>query len=248
MESSATPMLAAAFERALASLFVELEPVVDARTRVVVGLEARVQSREESLPTQAVLVVAAEALGRLGDLRRRARDLAVKAFVGQPQGTTLFIDVHASDLLDGDLYAPEAPLSRIASDAVLQIRGRGDALSIVDLAARTSVLRFLGFRIAIADLDGGEARLTQLAELAPDFVKIDAKLVRGLDLAPKRKRVVRALASMCTALGAVAVAEGVSTAEERTAVEEAGCALVQGPLQVRHSPRSTPRPLAATGS
>jgi EAL domain-containing protein (putative c-di-GMP-specific phosphodiesterase class I)/CheY-like chemotaxis protein len=247
-ESTATASLGAAFERALESLFVELEPVMDSSTRSVKGVEARVQSREETLPTQALIVVAAEALGRLGDLRRRARDLAVKAFVGQPPGTMLFIDVHTSDLLDSDLYSPDAPLSRIAGDVVLQIRGRGDSLSIVDLAARASVLRFVGFRIAICDLDGGDARLTQLAELSPDFVKIDAKLVRGLDRAPKRKRVVRALASMCTALGAVTVAEGVSTAEERAAVEDAGCVLVQGPLmQARLAPRSTPRPLAATG-
>lgn len=231
------------WERAMATSSCELEPVVDAKHRTVIGYEAKIRSKEETLLTQQALVVTAEKLGHLEELRRRARDLAVKAFVGAPSLATLFVDVHASDLLDSDLFDPDSPLSRIAERVVLQIRARGAALELEDLAARVSVLRFLGFRIAIADLDGGRARLAQIADLAPEFVKIDAELVRGVETSAPRRRIVGALASMCRALGAATIAEGVASSEERDALLETGCDLVQGPLLSRlAASRRTPFP------
>src|SRR5690606_16498890 len=58
--SSVAPRLTASFERAMSSLFVELQPVADAKRRTVVAYEARLGSREETLATEASLVVAAE--------------------------------------------------------------------------------------------------------------------------------------------------------------------------------------------
>lgn len=235
-----TANLAGAFERALGSLEVELEPIVDTKIGLV-GYAARMASMEETLSTEAALVVAADRLGRLQELRRRVRDQAVKAFVDAPPGALLFVDVHHSDLVDGDLYSPDPPLARIAERIVLQVRATGPALGLSDLPARASVLRFVGFRIAIADLDGAHARLSQLADLAPDFVKIDPRVVRGLDAAPQRQRIVAALVSMCRSLEAVPIAEGVATAEERDALVKAGCEMIQGSLVARHAlPRRPP--------
>ena len=92
--------------------------------------------------------------------------------------------------------------------------------------------------LAIADLDAGQACLSQIAEISPEFVKIDARLVRGLDSSPGRRRLVAALVSMCRSLDAVSVAEGVSTAEECDALVEAGCGVMQGSLVLRHAPAS----------
>lgn len=233
------PSMRATFERAMQTLSVELEPIADAKTKKLLGFAARMCSAEETLATEPALVVAAEHLDLIEDLRRRVRDLAVMAFASAPQDALLFVDVHPTDLLDGDLYSPEPPLARIAERVVLQVRGRG--LEIEDLSARASVLRFVGFRLAIADLDVGQACLSQVAELAPEFVKIDARLVRGMDRVAGRRRLVGALVSMCRTLDAVSVAEGVSTAEEREALLDAGCSVVQGPISARYVPASRVR-------
>jgi EAL domain-containing protein (putative c-di-GMP-specific phosphodiesterase class I) len=222
------------FESAMANLSVALEPIADAKTKTLLGFAARMSSTVETLMTESALVVAAEHLDRLEFLRRRVRDLAVKAFAQAPQDALLFVDVHPSDLLDGDLYSPEPPLARIADRVVLQVRARG--LGIQDLSARASVLRFVGFRLAVADLDAGQACLSQIADLSPEFVKIDARLVRDMDGSAGRRRIVSALVSMCRTLDAVPVAEGVSTAEEREALLEAGCSVVQGAIAARHVP------------
>ena len=229
----------AIFDRAMATLDVELEPIADAKSKKLLGFAARMRSDEETLTTDSALVVMATRLDRLEELRRRVRDLAVRAFADAPQDALLFVDVHPSDLLDGDLYSPEPPLARIAERVVLQVRARG--LAMADLSARASVLRFVGFRLAIADLDAGQACLAQVADLAPEFVKIDARLVKGLDASLGRRRLVSALVSMCRSLDAVSIAEGVSTAEEREALLAAGCNVVQGAIAARHAPPSTRR-------
>jgi EAL domain-containing protein (putative c-di-GMP-specific phosphodiesterase class I)/ActR/RegA family two-component response regulator len=238
--SRTCPSMRATFERAMETLSVSLEPIADAKSKKLLGFAARMSSSEEALTSESALVVAAEHLGKLEDLRRRVRDLAVKAFVSAPSDALLFVDVHPTDLLDGDLYSPEPPLARIADRVVLQVRARG--LAIEDLAARASVLRFVGFRLAIADLDAGQACLSQIAELSPEFVKIDGRLVRGLDQSLGRRRLVSALVSMCRSLDAISIAEGVSTAEEREALLASGCSIVQGPIAVRHIPPSSRRP------
>jgi len=229
----------AMFDRAMTSLDVDLEPIADAKSKKLLGFAARMRSDEETLTTDAALVVMATQLDRLEELRRRVRDLAVRAFASAPPDALLFVDIHRSDLLDGDLYSPEPPLARIAERVVLQVRARG--LAMADLGARASVLRFVGFRIAIADLDAGQACLAQMADLAPEFVKIDAGLVKGLDGSLGRRRLVSALVSMCRSLDAVSIAEGVSTAEERDALLSAGCNVVQGAIAARHAPPSTRR-------
>jgi EAL domain-containing protein (putative c-di-GMP-specific phosphodiesterase class I) len=229
----------AMFDRAMTTLDVDLEPIADAKSKKLLGFAARMRSEEETLTTDSALVVMATRLDRLEELRRRVRDLAVRAFASAPQDALLFVDVHPSDLLDGDLYSPEPPLARIAERVVLQVRARG--LAMADLSARASVLRFVGFRLAIADLDAGQACLAQIADLAPEFVKIDARLVKGLDSSLGRRRLVSALVSMCRSLDAVSIAEGVSTAEEREALLSAGCNVVQGAIAARHAPPSTRR-------
>jgi len=238
--SRTCPSMNASFERALSTLGVELEPITDAKTKKLIGFAARMFSAEETLTTESALVVAAESLDQLVELRRRARDLAVLSFASAPPEALLFVDVHPSDLTDGDLYSPEPPLARIAERVVLQVRARG--LAIGDLSARASVLRFVGFRLAIADLDAGQACLSQIADLSPEFVKIDARLIRGVDGSANRRRLVSALVSMCRSLDAVSIAEGVSTAEECEALLDAGCGIVQGSLGLRHVPVSLRRP------
>jgi EAL domain-containing protein (putative c-di-GMP-specific phosphodiesterase class I)/ActR/RegA family two-component response regulator len=235
--------LRATYQRAMDTLSVELEPIVDGKGKKLVGYAARMISTEDTLTTEATLVAAAEALDVLAQLRRRVRDLAVWAFASCAPDVLLFVDVHPSDLRAGDLYSPEPPLARIAERVVLQVRSSG--LAINDLSARASVLRFVGFRLAIADLDVGQACLEQIADLSPEFVKIDARLVRGLDTSAARRRLVSALVSMCRSLDAVAIAEGVSTAEECEALHEAGCGMVQGSIAARHTVPSSRRPALA---
>jgi len=201
---------------------VDLETVFDTNEIRIVGHEARITHTAKP----------GDEHHRAEVIRRRGRALAVAKFTEKfPYGgSKLFIDVLPVDLLDPELYEEGTPLAKIASRVVLQLRGRLDDVMPDDLRARLSVLRFQGYRIAITDVDSAPARLSLIAEVAPEFLKIDATLIRGINKSEAKKRIVTGLTTMCRLLGTTAIAEGVATAEERAILMDAGCHVVQGPL------------------
>jgi EAL domain-containing protein (putative c-di-GMP-specific phosphodiesterase class I) len=61
-------------------------------------------------------------------------------------------------------------------------------------------------------------------------------LVRGIHRQPTKQTLVRTMITMCHELGMKVVAEGIETCEERGAIVEAGCDLMQGYLFARPGP------------
>lgn len=87
-----------------------------------------------------------------------------------------------------------------------------------------------GLRTAIDDFGAGYSGLNKLAQLTPDYVKLDMDLTRDLDTDPKRQAIVRHAARLCEELGITVIAEGIETVGELSAVRDAGIPLVQGYL------------------
>jgi EAL domain-containing protein (putative c-di-GMP-specific phosphodiesterase class I) len=148
----------------------------------------------------------------------------------------LFVNLHTHDLLDEELFDRDRPLARIADRVVLEITERASLHHIGDVQSRISRLREMGFRIAVDDLGAGYAGLTSFAQLEPEVVKLDMSLVRGIHGQPTKQTLVRTMITMCHELGMKVVAEGIETCEERGAIIEAGCDLMQGYLFARPGP------------
>jgi EAL domain-containing protein (putative c-di-GMP-specific phosphodiesterase class I) len=94
-------------------------------------------------------------------------------------------------------------------------------------------------RLAVDDAGAGVANFNHLVELRPNFVKIDASLVRGVDADPSRRAVVVGLIHFAAEAGCEVLAEGVETEAERTMVAELGVTLGQGYLLGRPAPVET---------
>ena len=140
----------------------------------------------------------------------------------------LFINLHASDLDDEELASPTAPLAGMATRVVLEITERASLESVSDVRAKVARLREMGFRIAVDDLGAGYAGLTTFALLEPEFVKLDMSLVRDVHRSMVKQKLVRSMTSLCADMGIAVVAEGVEIQEERDAVVDLGCDLLQG--------------------
>jgi EAL domain-containing protein (putative c-di-GMP-specific phosphodiesterase class I) len=104
---------------------------------------------------------------------------------------------------------------------------------IPDTHDRIERLRKLGYKIAVDDLGEGYSGLNSFANLEPDAVKLDMSLIRGIEKAPTKRRMVRALASLCRELGTPLVAEGVETQAELDTLLELGADWLQGFLFAR---------------
>jgi EAL domain-containing protein (putative c-di-GMP-specific phosphodiesterase class I) len=225
---------AESLERAFESLYMVYQPIARWGRREVYAYEALVRTREPSVPHPGVLIDIAQRCDRLPELGRRIRravaDMAAKSMA------RLFVNLHPVDLLDEDLYDQEAPLSRHARRVVLEVTERAGLETIADLADRLRRLRALGYRIAIDDLGEGYAGLTSLARVAPEFVKLDMSLVRGIDASVAQQQIVASTVQLCRALGSEVIAEGVETAAERDACIAIGLDLLQGYLIARPAP------------
>ena len=77
----------------------------------------------------------------------------------------------------------------------------------------------------------GQARLLELVEIPPDYLKFDMSLVRGIDRAPvTRVRMVRSLVTMVRSLDIACLAEGIETKAEYNTCKDLGFTHAQGYL------------------
>ena len=242
--------LAESFEKTLATLWMAYQPIVSWSRREVFGYEALLRSRETSLPHPGAILDAAERLLRIHDLGRTIRTRAAQPAAQMPDGVMLFVNLHTQDLLDEDLFDRDSALARIAGRVVLEITERASLHQVRDVASRIARLREMGFRLAVDDLGAGYAGLTSFAQLEPEVVKLDMALVRGVHLQPTKLTLVRTMITMCRELGMQVVAEGIETPEEREAIVDAGCDLLQGYLFAKPGPAGgdLPESLEETGS
>ncbi|MBL9022817.1 MAG: EAL domain-containing response regulator [Myxococcales bacterium] len=219
-----------AFDRAMATMFVAFQPIVDAQHKTTFGFEALLRTREPALPTPPAVVDAAIRLGRAQDLARRVRTKAVEDLRSAPADVLLFLNVLPRDLDDPLLYDPHSPLADMAPRIVLELTERSDLAEVKDSLGRVGRLRQMGYRIAVDDLGAGYAGLSSFAALEPEFTKFDMSLIRGIDTSPVKRRIVGSMVTLCRDLGCRVVAEGVETAAERAVLDELGCDLMQGYL------------------
>ncbi len=217
-----------AFEQALEKLYLVFQPIYDLRSGELYAFEALMRSNHETMKTPLALLDAAEEFGRLHELGRRVRNLASDALPRAPDGTYLFVNLHAADLQDVGLYAEVAPLSGLGKRIVLEITERASMNDVSEPHRCMQKLRRFGFRIAIDDLGAGYAGLNSLATLEPEIVKLDMSLVRNIHVDPTRERVVDSMVTLCHGLGIKVVAEGIETPSELNVVRALGCDFGQG--------------------
>jgi len=222
------------FDNALETLWIAFQPIVRWPARTVFGYEALVRCAEPTINHPGALFDAAERLRRMHDLGRVIRRRVAEASRDAPRDVLLFVNAHASELADAELTSEGAPLSKIAERVVLEITERSALDRVPGVLGRVAELRKRGFRIAIDDLGAGYAGLSSFAQLDPEFVKLDMSLIRDLHLRAKKRSVVRAMTNLCkNDLGVHVISEGVECVEERDALEEDGCELLQGYLFAR---------------
>jgi EAL domain-containing protein (putative c-di-GMP-specific phosphodiesterase class I) len=232
--------LEARFERALDRLTMAFQPVVNWKTRTLLGYEALVRTSEPSMSNPHLFFEAAGRLHRVQELGRAIRSEVARRAPEAPPDAQLFVNVHASDLVDEQLWSPTAPLSALARRVVLELTERASFDEILGVSERVAAVRALGFRIAIDDLGAGYAGLTTLSQLRPEMVKIDMSLIRSIETSPVKQSIISSISTLCKDLGMLVVAEGIETPPERDTVAGLGCDHMQGYLFGRPTPKFEP--------
>jgi EAL domain-containing protein (putative c-di-GMP-specific phosphodiesterase class I) len=227
-EQRRTAEMRVLFSEVLDSLWIAYQPIVRALDGELLAHEALLRSFDPRLPSPGDVLSTAEHIGALDELGRVVRRRAPAPLVGDAGETALFVNLHPYDILDEDLFSPDAPLSRMAKRVVLELTERATLDHVPDIQERITRLRAMGFRIAIDDLGAGYATISTVALLEPEIVKLDMSLVRNVHRSRTRTQIVRHLVGMTHDAGGLVVAEGVETEDELLALVDLDCDMLQG--------------------
>ena len=216
-----------------AAVTMHFQPVVTLPGGKVSACEALGRGRFEGLPESPVeLFALAEASGpeAQAELSRLFRRKAVELVKDLPEPPKLFVNTHEEELVRPGLLQSLEELRSYAPnvDLVLEIHER--ALAEIDVISKLrNKLLEINVGLAYDDFGAGQARLFELAEAPPDYLKFDRRFVTGLGTAPvSRQRLVAALVAAASELRVKTIAEGVETPEEAAACVRAGFAYAQG--------------------
>jgi EAL domain-containing protein (putative c-di-GMP-specific phosphodiesterase class I) len=121
-------------------------------------------------------------------------------------------------------------LRELAPDTqiVLEIH-EGAVADIAQMRELHAALEAMNILLAYDDFGAGQARLVELVEVPPAYLKFDLKLVHDIHHATnERQRMLASLVQMVRDLGIAALAEGVETSEEHEICRQMGFQFAQG--------------------
>jgi EAL domain-containing protein (putative c-di-GMP-specific phosphodiesterase class I)/AmiR/NasT family two-component response regulator len=201
------------------------QPIVDLRSRAVVGLEAL--ARFHSLPLRPPNEWFAAAVEmELGvQLEMMAIRSAMTALPRIPAGTYLSVNCSPRAAMSPEL--PEL-VNGDASRMVVEITEHEAIEDYELLAAALEGLRMYGVRVAIDDAGAGFASLRHTLLLRPDMVKVDTSLTRNIDSDRAKRAMTSALVSFGDEMGIAIVAEGIETRAELDELVALGVPFGQG--------------------
>jgi EAL domain-containing protein (putative c-di-GMP-specific phosphodiesterase class I) len=208
-----------------------IQPIVQAKGGAVMGHEALIRSAHPILKRPDQIVELSERIGLLSELGNMVMERACEWLGRLLPETSLFVNLHPSELQDhGALRQRLGPLVPHAERVVLEVTGRGHERWPINWSEGLEGIREMGFSFALDDLGAGYSALSILAELGPRYVKVDMSVIRGMDLDPRKRRLVDLLCRFADASQALLIAEGVETEAEAEALRSAGVPLLQGYL------------------
>lgn len=199
------------------------QPIVDLATGRTVGFEALTRFDDGSRPD--IMFATALECGLGIELERVTLEAALREARQLPGDAWLSLNVSPALLCDSATVGPV--LGAETRALVLEVTEHEEIGAYEPLH---EALAGLGptVRLAVDDAGAGIANFSHLVELRPDFVKIDASLVRGVDTDLSRAALLVGLVHFASAAGCSIIAEGIETDAEMTTVAQLGVKLGQG--------------------
>lgn len=214
------------------------QPIVETKNLNIVGYEVLGRSQLSSLESPEAMFQAAARLDVELELSRMLRWEGVQAGASVPAIQHLFVNTHPIELRKPGLIDSLVSVRGALPHAKLTLEIHESAVTdLSEMRRIRSELARIDVSLAFDDFGAGQARLVELVEVRPDYLKFDMALIRGLDRASaQRQQMLASLVKMASELGSQPLAEGVETEGEHQACVEIGFPLGQGFLYGRPAP------------
>lgn len=213
-------------EKALSenNIWVVFQPVVDLHTGDIFSYEALVRSSVPEIQDAQTLIDRSVTEKMCGKLGRALRTMASD----QCPDSRLFLNIHPKEFDEGWLVRPDDAIFTHNSPIYIEIT---ESIPLSRFQYYQSVLqelRFKGICLAVDDLGSGYSNLKYIADLSPEIVKLDRRMIIGLPTNRRLQILLRATVRLCADLGARTVVEGIETPDELAAAIDAGAHYGQG--------------------
>jgi EAL domain-containing protein (putative c-di-GMP-specific phosphodiesterase class I) len=227
------------------------QPIVRITDRHPIGYEILGRSRLFGLRSPHAMFTAAAVLDLEAELSRIMRSEGVRSAEYLPGQPLLFANTHPAEMYDlGVLEFSLRELKEIAPNSRIVLEIHEAAVTCVNqMQELRATLNDLEMELAYDDFGAGQARLVELVEVPPDYLKFDIGLVRNIHQASiERQRMLASLVQIVRDLGISALAEGVEVEQDNVVCQQIGFEFAQGFLYGKPAlPRSFP-PASSTES
>jgi EAL domain-containing protein (putative c-di-GMP-specific phosphodiesterase class I) len=206
------------------------QPIIELRTGEVFGQEVLARSKVHGLKSPHQMFEVAERLNMEGELSRLFRREGVRVGQRLHGNPNVFLNTHPAELGDPLLISSLRELRAGAPDQVMTLEIHEAAVTNpAAMRELHAVLRELNIHLAYDDFGAGQARLTDLIEIPPDFLKFDICLVRDIHTGTEQRRqMLETLVRMAHDLGVKVLAEGIEGKGESDVCAELGFDYAQG--------------------
>lgn len=215
-------------------LSVVYQPIVDFKARNVFGWESLARGPLDShFRSPLVLFDFAEEVGSLFELEKTCREIAFRDVGRILPNQKLFLNIHPRTLTDPQ-FSPGETLKLIKDyglnpeNIVFEITERHSIAEFTLFHRTLDHYRKQGYLVAIDDVGAGFSGLSSIAEIRPDFIKVDMTLIRGIDTNPVKRALLETLVSFCERIGSGLIAEGIETETELSSLVSMGVHYGQG--------------------
>ena len=206
------------------------QPIVRMDNRKAVGFEVLGRSRLFGLKTPEEMFSAASELSLEGKLSESFRTRGLEVAKHLPKHFNLFLNTHPVELGTDELISSLKQLREFEPDHQITLEIHEAAVTnLTMMRTLRSVLTDLNINLAFDDFGEGRARLVELGDAKPNYVKFDMNLTRCISRATsERQGIVATIANLVKELEITVLAEGVESEEDHDILVEMGFDLGQG--------------------
>jgi EAL domain-containing protein (putative c-di-GMP-specific phosphodiesterase class I) len=228
------------FERLISDggLYPHFQPLVKLEDQSRIGYEVLGRSRLFGLQSPNEMFHAASQLNLEAQLSEAFRLRGIEIGTAFGPDANLFVNTHPVELDRPEFYDSLRAVREAAPQQTITLEiHEGASTNMTMMRELCAVLKDLNIQLAFDDFGVGRARLVELGEVRPDFLKFDMKLTKNIEHAPaKRQELVALFANLVNNLGIQTLAEGVETRECHEILVQMGFQLGQGFYYGRPSP------------
>ena len=217
------------------------QPIVKTKGGERIGYEVLGRGDQEGLdPLPTELFRIAARFGLEAELSRMFRSRGIQEAKKLQGSLNFFVNTHPAELGLPKLMTSLEQLRLEAPDLSITLEIHEAAVTNLGKMRELRVqLTDLGMKLAYDDFGAGQARLLELVEVPPDYLKFDSALIANIHEAPiAKQKLVESLAKMVQEIGVACLAEGVENKEEQEICGQMGFALAQGYLFGKPAPAS----------